>query len=111
MSKKDPKLALLHMRDFARDVIEITRNRTRADLDTDRLFNLALARLIELIGEAATRIPAEERARMSGIPWPKLIGMRNRLIHGYDFIDQDVIWETTTEDIPVLIKVLETILK
>lgn len=110
MSKRDPKLPLLHMRDFAREVIEFTRNRTRADMDKDRVFNLALARLIELIGEAATRVPAEERAKMSGLPWPKIIGMRNRLIHGYDFIDQDVIWETATEDIPVLLKALESVL-
>jgi len=99
------------MRDFAREVVELTRNRTRAELETDRVLNLALARLIELIGEAATRIPQQERNKMQGIPWSNIIGMRNRLIHGYDFVDQDIIWDTATQDIPTLLKVLEEILK
>jgi len=99
------------MRDFAREVVELTRNRTRAELETDRVLNLALARLIELIGEAATRIPQQERNKMQGIPWSNIIGMRNRLIHGYDFVDQDIIWDTATQDVPTLLKVLEEILK
>jgi uncharacterized protein with HEPN domain len=69
---------------------------------------------VEIIGEAASRIPSEERVHYPGIPWPQIIGMRNRLIHGYDSIDidilwQTIIWQTIIEDLPLLISAPEKI--
>lgn len=58
--------------------------KTRDDLDTDRKLNLALVRLLEIVGEAANRTPADERAQYREIPWAQIVGLRNRLIHGYD---------------------------
>jgi uncharacterized protein with HEPN domain len=55
--------------------------RTPANLDTDRQPNLSLVRLLEIVGEAAGCVPAEERARHPDIAWPEIIGLRNRLIH------------------------------
>jgi len=70
------------MRDCARETIELVRGRTRGDLDTDRVFALAIVRLLEIIGEAARRVPPDEQARIAGIPWESIVGLRNRLIHG-----------------------------
>ncbi len=63
----------------------------RPDLDTDRMLVLALVTLIQIIGEAANRIPRAEQAEYPQIPWRQIIGTRNRLSHGYDQIDLDVV--------------------
>ena len=72
----------------------------------DRLLALALVRLLEIIGEAAARVPAEERARRPGVPWSSIVSLRNRLIHGYDDIDHDIVWEVVTTDLPALVSAL-----
>ena len=86
MSERDNTVPLRHMLDYAREAAALTESRSRADLETDRLFNLAITRLVELIGEAANRVSAEDQQRLIGIPWAQIRGMRNRLIHGYDFL-------------------------
>jgi uncharacterized protein with HEPN domain len=72
----------------------MVRGKTRPDLDRDRLLNLALVRLLEIVGEAASRMPQEERARHPEIPWSDIVSLRNRLIHGYDEVDFDILWQT-----------------
>ena len=83
--------------------------KTREDLDTDRKLNLALVRLLEIVGEAASRTPPEERAQHPQIPWSQIVGLRNRLIHGYDSVDLDILWQILTVDLPALIDALEQI--
>jgi len=73
-------------------------------------LNLALVRLVEILGEAASRVPAEDRARHTEIPWPQIVSLRNRLIHGYDSVDFDILWEVIITDLPPLISALETII-
>jgi uncharacterized protein with HEPN domain len=68
-----------------------------------------LVRLLEIIGEAATRVTAATQKSNPTIPWAQVIGMRNRLIHGYDVIDLDILWQTVVEDVPSLIHALECI--
>jgi uncharacterized protein with HEPN domain len=109
MSKRDPLVFYRHMLDHAREAMALVQGKTRADLDTDRLLNLALVRLLEIIGEAANRIPEEEQARHTEIPWPQIVSLRNRLIHGYDSVDFDILWQIVTEDLPPLVISLETI--
>mgnify|MGYP001608772223 FL=1 len=108
-----PKSAvrLRHMLDHAREAVSMVRGKTRADLDTDRQLNLALVRLLEIIGEAAGRISKEDRDRYSNIPWPEIVGLRNRLIHGYDEVDFDILWQIVTRDLPPLIKNLEKLVE
>jgi uncharacterized protein with HEPN domain len=109
MSKRDPLVFYRHMLDHAWEAMALVQGKTRADLDTDRLLNLALVRLLEIIGEAANRIPEEEQARYSQIPWSQIVSLRNRLIHGYDSVDFDILWQIVTEDLPPLVVSLETI--
>jgi uncharacterized protein with HEPN domain len=98
------------MLDHAQEAVTLAQGKTRADLDTDRLLNLGLVRLLEIVGEAANRIPEEEQARHPEIPWPQIVGLRNRLIHGYDSVDFDILWQIVTEDLPPLVVSLETII-
>lgn len=71
------------------------------------MLALSLVRLLEIIGEAASGVSDGYRAKHPAIPWKKMIGLRNRLIHGYYDIDQDIIWDTVRGDLPPLIAMLE----
>jgi uncharacterized protein with HEPN domain len=110
MTKHDPGVTLGHMLDYAREVAALVQGRVRDDLDHDRQLNLSVLRLLEILGEAASRIPQGVRARHPHVEWRQIIGLRNRLIHAYDFVDLDIIWKTLTIDLPLLIGQLEQIL-
>lgn len=91
MTQHDPLVRLRHMLDHAREAVEMTRGRQRADLNDDRMLELSLVRLVEIVGEAASRITRAEQARYSIIPWAQVTGMRHRLVHGYDTVDLQVL--------------------
>jgi len=110
MSRHESAISLRQMRDYAREAMDMVRERFRDDLDTDRMLNLALVRLLEILGEAAGRVPLEDRARYPRIPWSQLVSLRNRLIHGYDQVDFDILWQVLTQDLPPLVEELEAIL-
>ena len=93
----------------AREAVILVQDKVRADLDHDRVLNLALVRLLEVIGEAAGRVSKEKRARHPDIPWTQNIGMRNRLIHGYDSVDNDILWQILSRDLPPLVEALKRI--
>lgn len=107
---KSDRVRLLHMLDAAREVVGFAAGRTRSDLDSDRMLNLSLVRLIEIVGEAAARVSPETQAKHPEIRWPGIIGMRHRIAHGYDEINFDIVWEVATVDLPPLIAALEQIL-
>ena len=92
MSERREQIRLLHMLDHANEAVALAQGRTRADLDSDRLLELALVRLLEIVGEAANRVPQGVRAMYPDIPWPQIVALRNRLIHGYDAVDLDILW-------------------
>ena len=81
---------------------------TRAELDRDRLLGLALLQLLLILGEAASRVSSSCRESHPDIPWGQVIALRNRLIHGYDTIDFDILWKIITSDLPPLIAALKT---
>ena len=110
MSRHDPLVRLKHMRDFARKAITLSDGKTKTDLEQDETLRLALTHLFELVGEAASQVPPEVQQAHSGIPWPKIVGMRNRLIHGYDFIDYAILWNALTLNLPELVEQLDRIL-
>ncbi len=83
--------------------------RTRGDLDTDRMLAFALARAIEVVGEAAGRVSAPTRETETDIPWSRIVSMRNRLIHAYFDIDHEVVWQTATVELPRLLPLLRAL--
>jgi uncharacterized protein with HEPN domain len=107
MTQHDEIARLRHMLDAAGEAVGFTRGKTRAGLDGDRKLQLALTRLLEIIGEAASRISPESRDRYPAIPWSAAVAIRNRLIHGYEDVDLDIVWQTVNEDLPRLIESLE----
>jgi uncharacterized protein with HEPN domain len=111
MSRHDPEVRVQHMLDHALEAVEMVRRRSRADLDTDRMLNLALVRLLEVVGEVAVQIPEEFRSRHPQVPWRDVADLRNRLIHGYDTINFDILWTIIQDDLPPLIGQLEAIIE
>ena len=103
----DDRARLGHMLDAARKAIAFCQGRSRADLETIEMLSLSLVRLLEIIGEAAREVSSEYRIAHGGIPWKNIIGMRDRLVHGYFDINHDVVWETITHDLPPLVVELE----
>jgi uncharacterized protein with HEPN domain len=91
------------MLDHAVEAVEMIRGHTRADLDKDRKLNLALVRLVEIVGEAAAHVSDVERGRHARIPWEDIVGMRNRIVHGYDEVDFDILWDVVELHLPPLV--------
>lgn len=110
MSNDKDLIRLQHMLDYAREALSTAAGKTRADLDTDRQLNLSLVRLLEVTGEAAAHVSAQTQADYTQIEWSDIVGLRNRLIHGYDTVDFDILWQIITADLPPLVAKLEKIL-
>jgi len=108
--KPEDKIRLLHMLDAALEIQQYVESSTRLSLNHDRKLVHSLVRLLEIIGEAANQVSEELRDNIPEIPWPVIIGMRNRLIHAYFSINLNVVWNTSTEDIPLLITELKKLL-
>jgi len=107
MSQHNDEVRMRHMLDYSREALGLSRDRSREDLDTDRVMELALVRLVEIIGEAASRVSEETRESNPEIPWSQIVSLRNRLIHGYDSVDLDILWQILQSDLPSLISKLE----
>jgi uncharacterized protein with HEPN domain len=110
MSKRVESVYLLDMLTYGRRVRERAGNRTREELLSDDPMRESVSFNLAVIGEAAAQVSAETQAAHPKIPWAKIISMRNRLIHGYDRIDFEKVWEAVTTGVPALIAALEEIL-
>lgn len=112
MSKRSPEL-------FIRDMLEAIKKIERytesiKDLEEFKRKDIvvdAVLRNIEIIGEAAANIPKEIRSKYDEIPWNRVVGLRNVVIHGYFVVDLDIIWVIIKEQLPelkdVLLRMLE----
>jgi len=94
---------------FARAAHTYTQGVDQAAFVANRLVFDATLRNLELIGEAATHIPAEVRTAHPAVPWRLVIATRNRLIHAYLGIDVDTVWSIIQDDLPDLLANLERI--
>lgn len=111
MTQHKDRTRMYHMRNHAREAIDLTKGKTREDIGNDRTLELALTRLVEIVGEAAARVSRGTQDKHSEIAWPEIIGLRNRLIHGYDAVDLDILWNIIKIDIPDLESSLNKILE
>jgi uncharacterized protein with HEPN domain len=106
---QDDSLYFAHMLDMARKAVSKTRRIDRDVYDGDENLRLALTHLVQVIGEAARRVSTEGRASHPEIPWFEITGMRSKIVHNYMDVDEDVVWEVVTQDLPQLIAMLEKI--
>jgi uncharacterized protein with HEPN domain len=108
--KKDDVVYVGHMLDTARLIVNKVAGRSRAAFDADENLRLALAHLIQTLGEAARHVSPAFRSTHPDIPWDKIIGMRHRVVHDYLQINFDIVWSVATLDLPPLIAQLEKVL-
>ena len=106
MSIQDDKTRIKHMFDAAQKAISFVNNRTFQNLENDEMLALALVKLIEIVGEAASRVSKDYQVKHPEIPWSAMVGIRNRLVHAYFDINLKILWQTTQEDLPLLIEEL-----
>jgi uncharacterized protein with HEPN domain len=106
MSERAWHFYISDMIDFAGKVLSYTEGLDQAGFVASGLVYDATLRNLELIGEAATRVPEAIRIAHPEVPWRMIIATRNRLIHGYLGIDDDTLWSIIVDDVPQLLVLL-----
>ena len=104
------RLFIQDMIEFCEKVLSYTDGLDHEAFSTDTLVYDATLRNLELIGEAATHIPGDIREAHPEIQWRRVIATRNRLVHGYSGIDDDVIWDVIRTDVPRMLHDLRNLL-
>ncbi len=104
--------ALEDIQDCAAFVVGAADGRDLADYRRDRLFRQAIERNLEIIGEAIGRVARLDAATASRISEHRqIVAFRNRLIHGYDLLDDELVWDTVNTEVPVLLGEVEGLLR
>jgi uncharacterized protein with HEPN domain len=107
--KKDPLVYIDDIRDSIEAIKRYTAGLTKENFSSSTEKQDAVYRRLEVIGEAANRLSDEFKSQYPLIPWYQIVGMRNVLVHEYDSIDLDLVWETVQRDIPKLEKYIKSI--
>ena len=94
----------------ARLAVAAVADKERIDLESDFILAAALERFIEVIGEAASKVSEVTKASSPQIPWREIVGMRNRLVHGYASVDHDIVWDVVAGDLAEVIDALQELL-
>lgn len=110
MSRHDDSVSLRQMLDHVQEAVELAQGRSKTDFNSDRIFFLAVLKLVEIVGEAAIRVSEVTQTAHPEIPWRQIIGTRHRLIHGYDAVDNDLLWDIVTADFPPLANQIRSLL-
>jgi len=91
----------------AKEVLEFTKGMSFEEFRRDRKTVNAVIRSLEVLGEAAKKIPENVRAKYPDVPWREIAGMRDKLIHEYHGVDLQIVWKTVQNEIPPLLPILE----
>ncbi|MEO5802855.1 MAG: HepT-like ribonuclease domain-containing protein [Verrucomicrobiota bacterium] len=111
MSSHDPKVTLQQIIDYANRAEELCREKSITEIRADWRLAFALERVMEVLGEAVRRLPPEIFNRYPSVNWKAILGMRNRVSHGYDSIDYEVLWNAARDQVPALILTAKEILR
>jgi uncharacterized protein with HEPN domain len=103
-------IRLKHMLEAAHETLDYIGDETRESFENDRKLIRALTTTIGIIGEAASRVSREFQDANPQIPWPQIIAMRNRLIHAYFDVNLNLLWDSATKAVPILIAELEKLI-
>lgn len=109
MSERSDSVLIEDMIEAAEQVVAYVRGFTFEGFLSDRKTQDAVVRNIEILGEAAGAVSEGVKDASPSISWKNIVGMRNRLIHGYSGVNWDIVWSVAFEDMPGLIKMLKSI--
>ncbi len=107
MPKRDPGLLVGDIRACLHQVAQYIQGMDLEAFRSDRKTIDAVTRNLEIIGEAARQLTEADRAAYPEIPWPRIVGLRHRIVHDYFGIDTDLIWEIASRDAPELAALLD----
>jgi uncharacterized protein with HEPN domain len=107
---RDETLLLIDIVEHARLVHGRIQKITRAEFDADIVVQMGIVHLLQIIGEAASKVSEPTRAKFPQVPWNRIVGMRHRIVHEYFRVDPDLIWRTASDHVPPLLVALEPII-
>ena len=99
---KDPKDFVRHILDECSFIISVSQNVEFKDFIENEILKRATIRSLEIIGEAAKKIPSDFKERWDLIPWKNMAGMRDKLIHNYFGVNYSIVWDIIKNSIPDL---------
>lgn len=108
---RDPLVYLHDILDSIKNIEEDTKDITEETFSDSRMLQQVVVRNLEIIGEAVKQLPKDFKDLYPVIPWRKIVAMRNKIIHEYFGLKLDVVWTTIQENLPVLKKQIEELLK
>ncbi len=109
--KKNNKVFLKHILTSIKEIEDFIGSYSEEEFSKDLKTQNAVARKIEIIGGTVKNLSKDLRGKYSKVPWRELSGIRDKLIHHYFGIDMSIVWEITQQDLPVLKREIENILK
>jgi len=106
---RDWRLFLGDIAEACVKIAEYRRGIERAEFDRRGMAFDAIVRNVEILGEAAGKLPTEARQLAPEIPWDAIVGMRHRIAHAYFGIDNDILWDVVENEVPLLAKAIERV--
>jgi len=107
---RDPLASLFDMIQAIERARKLSAGLDEADFAGNEPVRWAIYSQIVILGEAAARLDREFRSELPDIPWSSIVGMRNRLVHGYDSVDWVRVWKTLQDDLPPLLQQLKALM-
>jgi uncharacterized protein with HEPN domain len=108
--KHEDRIRVQHMIDATDEALSFAQGIDEKDFYKNRMLILSVIKDVEIIGEAASKMSEETKLKYPEIPWKDIVGMRNRLIHGYFDIDIKLVWNTVHKNLPQLVSNLKSLL-
>ena len=78
---------------------------------SDELIQTYIVHNLQILGEAAAKVPVNQQSQYADLPWPKMVGMRNVLVHNYFNIDLDIVWQVVEKELPSLKETLNRLIE
>ena len=109
--KRDDTVYLLHILDAIGLIEEYTKGMSENEFLSNSMAHDAVVRQIEIIGEAARNVSDEFQEKHPTLPWIKMIGIRNKIVHEYFNVNYAIVWDTIKDDLPNLKRNIKKIVK